>query len=122
MIDRRTAKEYLHIRDWLALAAQIVSRGEAAYLADPVAQEAGDSILMKLGEAAGRLARSDVSPPAGVAWADAIANRNWVIHQYDQIDRSVTWATLSQSIPRWSTALAQAIHEAEVLLSAPSAP
>ena len=55
---RRTAKEYLPIRDWLALAEQIVSRGQAAYLADPVAQEAGDSIPMKLGEAVGRLARS----------------------------------------------------------------
>ena len=118
---RRTAKEYLHIRDWLSLAEQIVSRSEAAYLIDPVAQEAGDSILMKLGEAAGRLARSGVAPPEGVAWVDAIANRNWVIHQYDQIDRSVTWATLSQSIPLWRAALAPAIREAEMLLSAPSA-
>ncbi|MCX6414797.1 MAG: hypothetical protein NTU77_09390 [Actinobacteria bacterium] len=52
-MDRRTAKEYLHIRDWIDVAAQIVARGEDAYTADAVAQEAGDSIMMKLGEAAG---------------------------------------------------------------------
>ena len=120
-MDRRTAKEYLHIRDWLSLAEQIVSRGEAAYLADPVAQEAGDSILMKLEEAAGRLARSVVAPPEGVRWADAIANRNWVIHQYDEIDRAVTWATLSQSVPIWTAALAPDFQAAEAFLSSPPA-
>ena len=51
-MDRRTAKEYLHIRDWIDVAAQIVVRGEDAYMTDAVAQEAGDSIMMKLGEAA----------------------------------------------------------------------
>lgn len=120
-MNRRTAKEYLHIRDWLSLAEQIVSRGEAAYLADPVAREAGDSILMKIGEAAGRLARSEVAPPDGVRWADAIANRNWVIHQYDQIDRAVMWATLSQSIPLSRAALAPAFQAAEALALAPPA-
>lgn len=43
--------------------------------------------MMKLGEAAGRRARANVEPPTGIAWADAIANRNWLIHQYDEIDR-----------------------------------
>lgn len=42
-MDRRTAKEYLHIRDWLEIAQRIVGKGEAAYLEDPVLQEAGDS-------------------------------------------------------------------------------
>lgn len=51
-MDRRTAKEYLHIRDWLKLAQQIVDQGEDAYLSDPLLQEAGDSIMMKIGEAA----------------------------------------------------------------------
>lgn len=117
-MNRRTAKEYLHIRDWLSLAEQMVSRGEVASLADPVAQEAGDFILMKLGEAADRSARSDVAPPEGVRWADAIANRNWVIHQYDEIDRAVTWARLSQSISLWTAALAPGFQAAEALVSA----
>ena len=118
-MDRRTAKEYLHIRDWIDVAAQIVSRGEDAYMTDAVAQEAGDSIMMKLGEAAGRLARADASPPDGLRWADAIANRNWVIHQYDHLDRAVTWETLSRSIPTWGLALAPAFAAAQAIVSEP---
>ena len=51
--------------------------------------------MMKLGEAASRLAKLDVLAPEGVRWATAIANRNFLIHQYDEIDRQITWATLS---------------------------
>lgn len=41
--------------------------------------------MMKLGEAASRLARLEVLAPDGVEWALAVANRNFIIHQYDQI-------------------------------------
>ena len=54
-MDRKVAKEFLHVRDWLDRAGDIVSRGEDAYAADGLLQEAGDSLMMKLGEAAGRL-------------------------------------------------------------------
>ncbi len=100
-MDRKIAKELLHLRDWLDRAHDIVARGQDAYLADPLLQEAGDSLMMKLGEAAGRLARTKVEAPRGVAWADAIANRNWLIHQYDQIDRGLTWMTLSRDLANW---------------------
>lgn len=79
MIDRKVAKELLHIRDWLNRADDIVARGRDDYEADALLQEAGDSLMMKLGEAAGRLAKAGVEPPQGVEWTDAIANRNWLI-------------------------------------------
>jgi hypothetical protein len=44
-------------------------------------QEAGDSIMMKLGEAANRLSRLGVLAPEGVEWALAVANRNFIIHR-----------------------------------------
>lgn len=115
-MDRKVAKEFLHLRDWLDRAAVIVSRGEDAYAADGLLQEAGDSLMMKLGEAAGRLARAHVEPPPGVAWADAIANRNWLIHQYDEIDRRLTWVTLSRDLAAWRIALAGAFAEAAASL------
>ena len=49
-MDRRVAKELLHIRDWLSLADDILMRGRDAYSADGLMQEAGDSLKMKLGE------------------------------------------------------------------------
>ena len=60
-------------------------RGKEAYLADDLLQEAGDSLMMKLGEAADRLTRLGVLAPDGVEWALAVANRNFIIHQYDEI-------------------------------------
>lgn len=116
-MDRRTAKDLIHVRDWLRRAAQIVQRGAVAYAGDALLQEAGDSLMMKLGEAATRLARSDVQPPDEVAWADAIANRNWLIHQYDQVDRALTWVTLHRDLPAWRKALAPLIARAEDYLA-----
>ena len=62
-MDRKAAKELLHIEGWLARAGGVVARGKHAYLADDLLQEAGDSLMMKLGEAANRLSRLDVLVP-----------------------------------------------------------
>ena len=100
-MDRRLAKERMHLQGGLVLASEIVASGKANYLADPLLQEAGDSIMMKIGELARRMTQKGIEPPNSVAWADAVANRNWVIHQYDEIDRDVTWNTLSISVLEW---------------------
>jgi hypothetical protein len=68
-MDRKAAKELLHIGGWLDRSAEIVERGKDAYLADDLLQEAGDSLMMKLGEAANRMSRLDVLAPDGVEWA-----------------------------------------------------
>lgn len=116
MMDRKIAKELLHIRDWLNRAGDIVNHGRDAYQDDPLLQEAGDSLMMKIGEAAGRLARANIQPPDGVLWADAIANRNWLIHQYDEIDRALTWETLARDLASWRAALSTTFAEAETSL------
>lgn len=89
-MDRRTAKELLHLSAWLEKAQHIVDAGRSAYDGDELLQEAGDSLMMKIGEVANRLSRVGVAAPQGIDWSDAIANRNWLIHQYDHIDRDVT--------------------------------
>jgi uncharacterized protein with HEPN domain len=117
-MERKAAKELLHIRGWLTRAEEIVARGKAAYLADDLLQEAGDSLMMKLGEAAGRLAKLDVLAPEGVDWALAIANRNFIIHRYDEIDREQTWLTLSADLPDWRGSLDSLFTQAETALTA----
>jgi uncharacterized protein with HEPN domain len=112
-MDRRAAKELLHIRDWLLRADEIVERGKDRYLADELLQEAGDSLMMKLGEAAKRLSRLGVDAPDGVDWALAVANRNFIIHQYDAIDREQTWLTLSVDLPEWHASLKPKIEQAK---------
>ncbi|MDN5763502.1 MAG: hypothetical protein L0H41_14460 [Microlunatus sp.] len=104
-MDRRAAKELLHVRNWLDRVAVIVTRGRDAYLDDLILQEAGDSLMMKLGEAANRLARLDMLAPDGVDWALAVANQNFIIHQYEQTNRAMTWRTLAVDLSGWASSL-----------------
>ena len=121
-MELRVAKELLHIQRWLVVAASITTKGKSAYDSDEVAQEAGDSLMMKIGEAAKTLAAHSVQAPPGVSWSDAAKNREKIAHHYSVIDREVTWQTLSASLPRWQKALAPLFHEANAALdlSAPS--
>lgn len=116
-MDRRAAKELMHIDGWFRRVAEIVARGNDAYLGDALLQEAGDSLMMKLGEAANRLSRLGVLAPEGVDWALAVANRNFLIHQYDEINRDLTWLTLADDLPYWHASLAQLIKQAGTVLS-----
>lgn len=97
-------------------ADEIVRRGKDAYLADVLLQEAGDSLMMKLGEAANRLSRLGVLAPDGVEWALAVANRNFIIHQYDEINRELTWLTLASDLPAWEASLQGLFDEAAATL------
>jgi uncharacterized protein with HEPN domain len=54
-----------------------------------------------------------------MVWTNAIANRNWFIHQYDEIDRALTWVTLPRDLAGWRVALADTFRHAEVSLSTP---
>ena len=116
-MDRAAAKELLHIRRWFGRVDEIVLRGRESYLSDDLLQEAGDSLMMKLGEAANRLARLGVPTPEGVDWALAIANRNFIIHQYDEIGRELTWQTLAADLPAWRDALPDAFSAAAAALA-----
>lgn len=118
-MDRKAAKELLHIEGWLERVDEMIHRGKDAYFADDLLQEAGDSLMMKLGEAANRLSRLGVLAPDGVEWALAVANRNFIIHQYDEINRELTWLTLSRDLPSWRSSLAPLFAEAVSTIDGP---
>lgn len=58
------------------MPARLSNAAGDLYLADDLLQEAGDSLMMKLGEAANRLSRLGVEAPDGVDWALAVANKD----------------------------------------------
>ncbi|MDQ1635902.1 MAG: hypothetical protein QOJ32_2711 [Frankiaceae bacterium] len=120
-MDRKAAKELLHMQSWLERVDEIVERGRDPYLTDDLLQEAGDSLMMKLGEAANRILELGVLAPDGVDWALAVANRNFIIHQYDEINRAITWQTLSVDLPEWRASLATLFRAASLALEAESA-
>ena len=121
-MELRVAKELLHIRGWLDIVASIVERGKAAYDADPVTQEAGESLMIKIGEASKYLAASGIVPPAGVNWSDAAKNREILAHHYSTVDRDLTWQTLSVSLSEWHTVLAPLFAEAHEVINADTPP
>jgi uncharacterized protein with HEPN domain len=117
-MDRDAAKELHHIRVWLERVDDIVKHGKDTYLADDILQEAGDSLMMKIGEAANRLSRLDILAPEGVKWALAVANRNFIIHQYEAINRELTLTrlTLSRDLPTWKASLQTMFKAADLAL------
>lgn len=117
-MELRVAKELVHIRRWLEIAALILAKGQPAYDSDEVAQEAGDSLMIKIGEAAKTLALHKVSAPTGIDWSDAAKNREKLAHHYSVIDRTVSWQTLSVSLPRWREALSPLFDQADSVLEA----
>ena len=121
-MELRVAKELLHIQRWLDAVGSIVDGGKDAYDRDPVAQEAGDSLMIKIGEASKYLAASGIVPPAGVNWSDAAKNREVLAHHYSTVDRNLTWLTLSVSLREWRIDLAQLFAEAKEAIDADSPP
>lgn len=117
-MDRAAAKELVHVQVWLGRIVDIVERGETAYLGDTILQEAGDSLMMKIGEAANRLSRIGLQGPGDVDWAVAIANRNFLIHRYDSVNRHLTWLTLSRDLINWQRALEPYFERARTALGA----
>jgi uncharacterized protein with HEPN domain len=61
-----------------------------------------------------------VLAPEGVEWALAVANRNFIIHQYDQINRAITWQTLSTDLPEWKASLTPLCRAADAAIEANS--
>lgn len=106
----------LHIQGRLERVDEILARGVEAYLGDALLQEAGDSLMMKRSEAANRLSKLDVLAPDGVRWATAVANRNFLIHPYDEINRELTWVTLSVNLPEWNASLQQLSEQAQAFI------
>lgn len=115
-MEIRIAKELLHLATWLDRIEEIINRGENEYLTDELLQEAGDSLMMKIGESANRLSKLGVEEPIGIEWALAVANRNFLIHQYDEIDRQLTWHTIARDLPQWRMSLSELIQEADETL------
>lgn len=55
--------------------------------------------------------------PDGVEWTLAVANRNFIIHQYDEINRVMTWQTLSVDLPAGHSSLRPLFADANASLS-----
>jgi|AntAceMinimDraft_6_1070360.scaffolds.fasta_scaffold01420_2 uncharacterized protein with HEPN domain len=104
-MPEKVAYELIHLFDWFQRIEELTAHGHGQYMSNALNMEAGDSLLMKIGESIKRISKTGFPAPNGVIWSEAISNRNWLIHQYDSIDRALTWHTLTKSIPELKVAL-----------------
>jgi len=64
--------------------------------------EKQDSVVRRLviiGEAARRVSSQTRSQLAGIAWEKMTAMRNFVVHEYDDVDMAIVWDTVQHDLP-----------------------
>lgn len=96
------------------MAADIVSRGRAAYDSDLVLRLASEAVVNRLGEGIGRLTDTLLAAtPEGIPTELVRGMRNRVVHEYQRIDYGLVWNTLERDIPRVRPVFVQLRREHE---------
>jgi len=81
-------------------ARELVARGKAAWDADHLLRLAGEAIIGRIGDAAGRLPDEVKAEMPAVPWEDIRDIRILVDHIYHRIDYEALWQTLEDEVPR----------------------
>lgn len=98
---RRTVDEVLaDIEDAAAAAAELVGRGKTAWDDDRMLRLAGEAIIGRIADAAGRLPKNVKAAIREVPWDDIRDIRILVDHIYHRVDYEILWRTLSEDVPR----------------------
>jgi uncharacterized protein with HEPN domain len=80
-------------------AADLVSFGKARFDEDWTLKRAAKNIVAELAEAVGRLPQSFKQSRPQVPWRAIISTRNRVVHDYENVDFEVIWATFVIDLP-----------------------
>jgi uncharacterized protein with HEPN domain len=100
-MERKTAKLLEDIRDAAAFVRQATeSKTLDDYRQDRLLRQAVERNFEIIGEAVGRLAKSDPDTAAKIGdYQQIIAFRNVLIHGYDLIDESQVWEVVCSNLP-----------------------
>ncbi len=88
------------IEDAGAAANELIARGKAAWDADRLLRLAGEAIIGRIADGAGRLPDTIRAAIADIPWDDIRDIRILVDHVYHAIDYEVLWTTLRDDVPR----------------------
>lgn len=88
------------MRDACAEVAELVDRGEDAYIGDRAVALAIERLLEIIGEAANALDPSTRERFPDVAWSDIARLRIVLAHHYHRVDSDQVWAIASDDVPR----------------------
>jgi uncharacterized protein with HEPN domain len=89
-----------HMRDYAREAVELLgAKSVDDVVGDRVLELALTRLVQIIGEAAARMAPQVRSQHPGVAWRDAAAMRNKLVHDYDYVDVSVVYETVRNDLP-----------------------
>ena len=90
-----------HIRGAIAeIESFVVGMELNNFIGNNMAQSAVVRQLAIIGEAARNLSSEFKDQHAKINWSEAISMRNWLIHQYFEIDTKIVWQTVTEDIPQ----------------------
>lgn len=80
-------------------AEAIVARGKQSWDRDRMHRLAGETVVGRLGELAGRLPESVTSQTSEVPWKQVKGIRIVVHHAFHRVDHDLLWETLRRDVP-----------------------
>ena len=80
-----------------------------AFLTNPMAVAAVERKLLTIGEAAVRLGREAPSIVPDIPWRQVRDLGNLLRHEYDRVDLSIIWKTVSDDLPEVKAAVQRAL-------------
>jgi uncharacterized protein with HEPN domain len=96
---RRADSVLADIEEAAAAAAELVARGKSVWKKDRLIRFAGEAIIGRLADAAGRLPEGVKTAIPDVPWDDIRDIRILVDHIYHRIDYEILWRTLKEDVP-----------------------
>ncbi|MCL5099688.1 MAG: DUF86 domain-containing protein [Candidatus Marsarchaeota archaeon] len=79
---------------------------------DLTKQDAVIRRLAVIGEAANSLPKDFTERHKGVEWRGVIGMRNFLVHEYFEIDMEVVWNTIEKDIPKLKAEISKILKEA----------
>jgi uncharacterized protein with HEPN domain len=103
MPDRRGGRHVdslvADIEDAADAASELVARGKPAWDRDRLLRLAGEALIGRIAEAAGRLPEDVKDEVQDIPWDSIRGMRILVHHIYHRIDYELVWTTLERDIP-----------------------
>ncbi len=99
------------MRDAVERILRYTSTGHAAFLADPMIQDAVIRNLEIMGEAVRKVSEATRSAHPEIPWKQIAATRDRVIHGYFTVDLEIVWEIVETELPSLRERLARLVAE-----------
>lgn len=84
---------------------RVADLNASAFVSDDLVHDAVLYQLALLGEAANSLSSEVRERHPGIPWAQIVAFRNRIMHEYHSVDLRVVWQTIQQDLPELKSAM-----------------